>query len=110
MLEFLCLFFPAVLGTALIAKLLKNKPAVVSLIFIYAWECLTSNMTVFALKRFLFHTSEAPFSNISVNAAFNYILLATAAAVVIGLFTAFFMKTFELRLEKNEEKREKNDE
>ena len=116
MIELLCLFLPPVLGVALIVNLLKKKHSCISLIFIYSWECLSANVIVFALKRFvfhqefIFHPSETPFLNISVNTAFNYILLGTAAALVVGLFTAFIMKNFELHLEKKAEKREKDDE
>ena len=108
MLEFICLFFPPVLGVALIERLLNKKYSYKTFFILYVWLCLSSNFIIFLLKRFWFQTSAAPFSNISVDAAFNYIPLAILTSALIAFFTTVFLKKTELRLELKKKEKEEN--
>ena len=104
MLEFICLFFPPVLGLALMEHLLKRKFSNKGLLILYVWLCLSSNFIVFVLKRLAFQTSTAPFFNISVDAALHYIPMAFLATCLMTYFTTLFFKKTELSFETKEDK------
>ena len=109
MLEFICLFFPPVLGLAIIEHLLKRKFSNKALLFLYVWFCLSSNLIVFIIKFLFFQTADASFFNISVNTALRYIPLALLATCLVAYFTTLFFKKTELTLETKEEDNEEQE-
>lgn len=109
MLEFICLFFPPVLGLAMIEHLLKRKFSCKGLLFLYVWLCLASNLMVFIIKCLCFQTSGAPFFNISVDTALRYIPMAILATCLVAYFTTLFFKKTELSLEVKDEGNEEQE-
>lgn len=103
MLEFICLFFPPVLGLAIIERFLKRNFPRKTLLFLYVWFCLASNLIVFIVKLLCFQTADMPFSNISVNTALRYIPMAILATCLVAYFTTLFFKKTELSLELKED-------
>ena len=104
MLEFLCLFFPAVLGTALTEKLLQKRFPGKETVYLFSLECLCVYFFVFLLKRFLFHSAIVPLNpqeGMTISAAMNYLIVALPAVPVFASLTALVLKKADLGLEKN---------
>ena len=106
MLEFLCLFFPAVLGTALTEKLLRKRLPGKETVYLFSAECLCINFFVFLIKRFLFHSAIVPLNpqeGMTISAALNYLIVALPAMPVFAFLTALVLKNTDFRLERDKD-------
>ena len=106
MLELLCLFFPAIPGTALTERLLQKRLTGKETLYLYSVECLCINFFVFLIKRFLFHSAIVPLNpqeGMTISAAMNYLIVALPAVPVFAFLTALVLKKADIRLERDKD-------
>lgn len=100
MLEFICLFFPAVLSVFIMEQLCKKHFSFRNTIYLFVTNTLFINVIIFAIKFFLLDTSNVPLSSesgMTVNSAFKYLIMAIPLSFITAAAMTFFYHRFRIR-------------
>lgn len=110
MIALICFFFPAVISLWLFEALVKRRLDRRRWIYRFCTNTLLINFICFGIKKFFLQTANAPLYSMGTDmypsAAFNYILMAVLAAVVLVVFEVLLSKKIkiEMKEERHEEK------
>ena len=112
MIQFICLFLPAVISTSLFEKLNNQKATVKNSFYSYCLFNLLINGACFLIKTFILNTGSAPlinsFSDMTPHAAFNYLLMAIPLSVVFAFIYSLLSKNVSITKKENQNEEKTN--
>ncbi len=111
MIAFICYFFPSVIALWLFESLTKSSLSLKHCIFRFCRNALVINGLCFAAKKFIFKNATSPIyydNDMTPSVAFNYIIMAVVAAVVITVLEVLISKNVKIAVEGASDEKEKN--
>lgn len=108
MIAFICFFFPAVISLWLFEALLKRPLCRKQWLYRFCTNTLLINFICFGIKKFFLQTADSPLYSLNTDmypsAAFNYMLMAVPAAIILVVFELLLSK--KVKIELKEENRD----
>ena len=105
LIEFICLFFPAVLCVCIYEKLNKVTLNRRRWLCHFVLDALFINLFCFAVKSFVLDSGCQPLRPDGVNmtpfAAMNYLIITIPAAIVLAVVTSFLFKNVKIEIEED---------
>ncbi len=102
MIEFICLFLPALVCVSIFEKLKKNRLSVRDFIFLYAFDNIIINGIIFAAKKFVFRTGDMVFgsfqSDTTPTAGFSFLLLGMFFSIILAFVEVIISQNFEVKV------------
>lgn len=112
MIQFICLFFPAVVATSLFEKLNNQKATIKSSFYSYCLFNLLINGACFLIKTFILNTGFSPLTDnladMTPNIAFNYLLIALPLSVVFAFICSLLSKNVSITKKENKDEEKTN--
>lgn len=105
MIEFICLFFPALISLVIFQKLIKKELTFIKSISVYALFNLSINGLVFLIKTYVLGTGNASLINgndMTPSIALNYLIMAIPISLAVAIIVALVYKNIDLKIEKDE--------
>jgi len=107
MIQFICLFMPAVLTLWLYEHLTKTNLKGKGWAYRYVLNVLLINGLCFGVKHYILHTGVYPLAqppaDMLPSAAINYLIMSIPLAVVLSLVQVFLHKHIQLTVEENKD-------
>ena len=105
MIEFICLFFPALISLVIFQKLIKKELTFIKSISVYALFNLSVNGMVFLIKTYVLGTGNASLiygNDMTPSIALNYLIIAIPLCLFFAVIFALIYKNIDLKIEREE--------
>lgn len=110
LIEFICLFFPAVLCVCIFEKLNKVALGWRQWTYHFVLDATFINLFCFIVKSYVLDSGGQPLRpdgvNMTPHAALNYLIITIPAAVALAVFITFLFKKVKVEIEENGNEKE----
>ncbi len=107
MIQFMCMFFPAVVAVWVFEAISKTKLDLKGWIYHFTVNALITNMAVFLLKKFVSHTSNEflamPGADMVPEVAIRYVVMALPVAIAVAVISALLPKFLKVTVETDQQ-------
>ena len=111
MVQFICLFFPAIVSLGIFEAISKRTEKVKASIFRFALNTIIINFGVFAVKMYISDTASNPltygFNDMTPESALFFMVIAVPLAVITGLIKSLIIKNVETSVGQDNNEAEK---